>query len=78
MEEANVLHIPTDLQHSLDPNLSGSLQAGRRKSSKQRISWKFVVTKPNYKAWYNICIKYCQSLSRKVSDNSLECGETYN
>jgi len=28
MEEANVLHIPTDPQHSLDPNLSGSLEAG--------------------------------------------------
>ncbi|KAL4143977.1 hypothetical protein QTP88_006222 [Uroleucon formosanum] len=27
-EETNVLHIPTDPQHSLDPNLSGSLEAG--------------------------------------------------
>jgi hypothetical protein len=28
MEETKVLHIPTDPQHSLDPNLSGSLEAG--------------------------------------------------
>jgi len=28
MEETKVLHIPTDPQHSLDPNLLGSLEAG--------------------------------------------------
>ncbi|KAL4083230.1 hypothetical protein QTP88_028560 [Uroleucon formosanum] len=28
MEEVNILHIPTDPQHSLDPSLSGSLEAG--------------------------------------------------
>jgi hypothetical protein len=28
MGETNILHIPADPQHSLDPNLSESLQAG--------------------------------------------------
>jgi len=73
MEEANILHILADPQHSLDPDLSESQQAEEvpYRETVGNLLYPSQITRPD------ICCESCQSLFRNTSDSSLECGETY-
>ncbi|KAL4123438.1 hypothetical protein QTP88_015616 [Uroleucon formosanum] len=62
MEEANVLHIPTDPQHSLDPNLSGSLEAGEvpYRESVGSLLYLSQITRPDITFAVNLVSRYLE------------------
>ncbi|KAL4091127.1 hypothetical protein QTP88_025865 [Uroleucon formosanum] len=73
MEEVNVLHIPTDPQHSLNPNLSGPLEAEEvpyRESAEKKsltIHWNAVKGIFKYlKGTFNYGLIYDSSLTPKL------------
>jgi len=62
MEEANVLHIPADPQHSLDPNLSGSLEAGEvpYRESVGSLLYLSQITRPDITFAVNLVSRYLE------------------
>ncbi|KAL4104846.1 hypothetical protein QTP88_020122 [Uroleucon formosanum] len=64
MEKANVLHIPTDPQHSLDSNLSGSLEAGEVLFRESVGSFLYLsqITRPDIRFVENLFSRYPEKI----------------